>query len=63
MVTIVNYTLAVGQLALDPFGATLVIEDRGFVEVCAVLVSVTLERDVTAQIRTAPSDPVTAIGI
>lgn len=32
-------------------------------EVCAVINLVTLERDVTARIRTFPTDPVTALGI
>lgn len=60
---LINYPLAVGVLALQPSDVAIVVEDRGFVEVCAVINSVTLERDVIATIRTFPTEPVTAIGI
>ena len=51
------------MLALQPSDVAIVVEDRGFVEVCAVINLVTLERNVMATIRTFPTEPVTAIGI
>lgn len=56
-------SLAEGELALEPSDVAIVEEGSGFVEVCAVINSATLERDVVARIRTLPTTPLTAIGI